>query len=174
MVDGRIGDEEHPVLEEEEERSRRSFDPLARFVDLECGSNCLWVGHGETGDEAVGITSVNHHVAEVDRVSHRFVGGFQGDPLAPAGAGEDLGVHLGFVAGQWVDDLDGVFWHLVLVKELVDFFGRTEQHGSADALVGQDLGRAYDLDRLALGEDDSLGIGRRLVEDAVHDPPGTG
>jgi len=123
-------------------------------------------------DQAVGRALLQHHVAEVDRVPHQLAGIVEGDAVAPAGAGENLGIDLGVAADRRVDDLDCVSWHLVLDEEVVDGVGRTEQNWLADALVGEDLGGAHDLVRLALGEDDPFGIGHRLVEDTVHDLPG--
>ncbi len=52
------------------------------------------------------------------------------------------------------------------------FAAEPSSTGCADALLGQDLGRAHDLDRLALGKDDPPRIELGLVEDAVHDLAG--
>ncbi len=57
LVDRGVGDEEHPVLEEEQVRSGSFFDALAGLVDLQRRADRLGVGHGETGDEPVGVTA---------------------------------------------------------------------------------------------------------------------
>jgi hypothetical protein len=60
---------------------------------------------------------------------------FQSNALAPSGAGKNFGVDLSVAAGKWINDLDPCFRHFMFCEELIDAFGRAEQHRSADALV---------------------------------------
>ena len=141
-----------------DEEGRDKLGARSGLQDLECRTKGVGRGVAGAGHEAVSVSCLDHHRAEVGGVVHLLPGVFDGDALLLAELGKELGVGFMLLCSLGVDDLD------TLDRDL----GRVAEDNELGEALLHDLLCSLDGARIfALGQDDRLEVRLGLLLHAV-------
>ena len=150
-----------------QEAGGHGLDAGLGLDDLQRGAQHVAGGVDRAGDQAVGLTGLDHHDAVVHGILHGCGGLFLGHALGLAQLVQGGGVLGALLAGGGVDDLDALEGSAR--GDLLDLLGVAQQRQLRQTLLHDDGSGLHGAGLVALGQHDVHHIGLRLRLDLIDD-----